>query len=116
MEVIWKGSAEQDLLRLRSDAYVLDETWRIRAASTGAPVAIELDPRYYKRIDDFEARIPAGPPSLRECTRLEVQGDVLFERDVVCKGSVRLVNRADDQRRLPAGTVVADTTVELADL
>jgi len=106
----------EDLLRLRSDAYVLDDTCRIRAVGTGAPVAIELDPRYYKRIDDFEARIPEGPPSLRECARLEVRGDVLFERDVVCKGSVRLVNSADEQRRLAAGTVVADATLDLSGL
>jgi UTP--glucose-1-phosphate uridylyltransferase len=105
----------EDLLRLRSDAYVLDDTCRIRAVGTGVPVAIELDPRYYKRIDDFEARIPQGPPSLRECARLEVRGDVVFEREVVCKGSVRLVNSADEQRRLAAGAVVADTTLDLTD-
>ena len=102
-----------DLLRLRSDIYTLDQDYQLRAA--GSPITlIQLDSRYYRRIDDFEARFPEGAPSLQECTQLTVQGDVRFGAGVVCKGAVRIINRTGEQRRLPAGMVLADTEIDLA--
>ena len=60
-----------DLLVLRSDAYLLDErSRRARRPSERAPRrSADLDKRVYKLIDDFEARFPAGPPSLVACDR-----------------------------------------------
>ena len=52
-----------DLLALRSDAYVLDEALaraRSRPSATASPPLVDLDPRYYKLVDDFDARFPAG--------------------------------------------------------
>ena len=77
-----------DLLVLRSDAYRLDERSRIVLAperSGVAPLA-ELDPRFFKLIGDFDARFPAGPPSLVGCERLTVRGDVRFGSGVVVRG------------------------------
>jgi UTP--glucose-1-phosphate uridylyltransferase len=73
-----------DLLGLRSDSYILDDQYRLRAdpARNGAPLVVDLDTRFYKLIDDFERRFPDGPPSLRRCATLTVKGDVLFERVV----------------------------------
>ena len=51
---------------------------------------VELDPRYYKLLDEFERRFPAGPPSLREAERLVVHGDVTFGAGVVVRGAVEL--------------------------
>jgi UTP--glucose-1-phosphate uridylyltransferase len=102
-----------DLLRLRSDFYTLDESYQVHAVATAVPTVIELDPRFYRRVDDFEARFADGPPSLRECARLAVQGDVRFGRDVVCKGLARVVNGGAAQRRIPDGTTIADATVSL---
>jgi UTP--glucose-1-phosphate uridylyltransferase len=78
-----------DLLVLRSDAYVLGEGARIALAEgrTEAPLA-ELDDEHFKLVRDFDARFPAGPPSLREARKLAVEGDVTFGRDVVVRGSV----------------------------
>jgi UTP--glucose-1-phosphate uridylyltransferase len=80
-----------DLLVVRSDAYVLDGDANLTLAPPrdGAPY-VDLDPGVYKLLDDFDARFPAGAPSLREADRLEVDGDVTFGRDVVVRGSVRL--------------------------
>jgi UTP--glucose-1-phosphate uridylyltransferase len=39
-------------------------------------------------VGDFEPRFPAGPPSLVECERLTVSGDVTFGRGVVIRGTV----------------------------
>ena len=78
-----------DLLALRSDAYVLHERPPRRArAEREEPPVIDLDPDYYKLVGDFEPRFPAGPPSLVACERLTVVGDVTFGRDVVVRGAV----------------------------
>jgi hypothetical protein len=42
------------------------------------PPLVDLDPRYYKLLRDFEARFPSGPPSLLRAERLVVRGDVVF--------------------------------------
>ena len=54
-----------DLLALRSDAYVLRDDRRVELApEREEPPVIDLDPDYYKLVGDFEPRFPAGPPSL----------------------------------------------------
>jgi UTP--glucose-1-phosphate uridylyltransferase len=80
-----------DLLALRSDAYVLTDDARVVLAEgrTTAPF-VALDPEHYKLLRDFEERFPAGPPSLVECNRFEVEGDVRFGAGVVARGDVRV--------------------------
>jgi UTP--glucose-1-phosphate uridylyltransferase len=71
-----------NLLVVRSDAYVLREDDALMAPAPERegmpPPVVELDPRYFKLLADFEARFPSGPPSLRRAERLEVRGDVTF--------------------------------------
>jgi UTP--glucose-1-phosphate uridylyltransferase len=103
----------EDLLRLRSDIYTLDQDYQLRAGAGSQMTLIELDSRYYKRIDDFEARFREGAPSLRECVQLSVHGDICFGADVVCKGVARIANRTGEQRKLAAGTLIEDREVDL---
>jgi UTP--glucose-1-phosphate uridylyltransferase len=92
-----------DLLALRSDAYVLRDDHRVELApEREAPPVIELDSQFYKLIRDFEARFPEGPPSLVECRRLTVSGDVTFGRGVVVRGEVSVEGPA----RIEDGTVL----------
>jgi UTP--glucose-1-phosphate uridylyltransferase len=80
-----------DLLALRSDAYVLGDDFRVELAPQRTePPVIDLDPDYYKLVGDFEPRFAAGPPSLVDCARLVVAGDVTFGRGVVVRGTVTL--------------------------
>jgi UTP--glucose-1-phosphate uridylyltransferase len=97
-----------DLLVVRSDAYVLtDEAHVELAPGRGeAPPIVDLDPRFYKLLGDFEARFPAGPPSLVACERLTVVGDVVFGRDVVVRGSVTIENTDAHQLRIDDGAVL----------
>jgi UTP--glucose-1-phosphate uridylyltransferase len=71
-----------DLLVVRSDAYLLQEDDALMVPAPEReglpPPVVELDPRYFKLLADFEARFPSGPPSLRLAERLEVRGDVTF--------------------------------------
>jgi UTP--glucose-1-phosphate uridylyltransferase len=78
-----------DLLLLRSDAYDLSGDGRLRRVPDHAPL-VDLDPAYYKLLPEFEARFPAGAPSLVGCESLTVRGDWTFGPDVVVRGRAEL--------------------------
>ncbi|MEA2420357.1 MAG: UTP--glucose-phosphate uridylyltransferase, partial [Thermoleophilaceae bacterium] len=86
---------------VRSDAYSLAEDWTVQPAADPIPL-VSLDSDYYKLVGDFDARFPFGAPSLRECRRLAVDGDVSFGRDVAVKGEVRL----EGPQAIPDGAVL----------
>jgi UTP--glucose-1-phosphate uridylyltransferase len=96
-----------DLLALRSDAYELHDDGRIVVAEgrSGAPL-VELDPDHFKLVRDFDARFPAGAPSLVDCERLAVRGDVAFGADVVVRGTVEVEQTGEGQRRIADGTLL----------
>jgi UTP--glucose-1-phosphate uridylyltransferase len=82
-----------DLLVVRSDAYVLHEDGRVEPAperAGAAPPVADLDPRFYKLLADFEARFPGGPPSLVRAERLAVRGDVTFGGGTVVTGAAEV--------------------------
>jgi UTP--glucose-1-phosphate uridylyltransferase len=91
-----------DLLVVRSDAYELTGDGQMRPCFDGEEPVVTLDENYYKLLPDFERRFPAGPPSLRRCHRLEVEGDVTFGADVVVMGKVRVTG----PRHVPDGEVL----------
>jgi len=93
-----------DLLSLRSDAYVVGEGRAVHLAPErqGVPPFVDLDGDHYKLVDDFDRRFPAGPPSLVGCDALRVEGDVRFGRDVVVRGEVTVHGPAS----VPDGAVL----------
>lgn len=97
-----------DLLAVRSDATVLDDDWRIvpNPARGERPLLVDLDPQHYKLVADFEKRFPKGPPSLVDCDRLTVHGDVTFGADIVVHGSVT-IDAATVGNELADGEVLA---------
>jgi UTP--glucose-1-phosphate uridylyltransferase len=98
-----------DLLALRSDAYVLHGDGRISVAperdGAGAPL-VDLDTAYFKLLRDFDARFPAGAPSLVGCESLTVEGDVTFGAGVVVRGTVMVQQGDDGPRRIDDGAVL----------
>ena len=98
----------EDLLALRSDAYVLRDDARVELDERrgGRPPVVDLDDEHFKRLADFDARFPAGAPSLVDCTRLSVEGDVAFGRDVVVRGTVTVAAEGGGQRRIEDGAVL----------
>merc|ERR1712190_378558 len=94
-----------DLLALRSDAYTLTDDYRITLAPerAGVPPNIKLDGRY-KFVDAMETLIPEGAPSLIGCKSLAVEGEVIFRKGVIFKGSVVVKNSGDGPKTLAAGT------------
>jgi UTP--glucose-1-phosphate uridylyltransferase len=93
-----------DLLVLRSDAYVLEDDGRVEPAPGRGdePPVVDLDDEFFKLLADFEERFGAGAPSLAGCERLTVRGDVTFGADVVVRGDVEV----DGPARIEDGTVL----------
>ena len=96
-----------DLLALWSDRYRLEPDGQV-VPNTDRALTIELDQRHFQTIEAFRARFPQGAPSLLEAESLSVSGDIVFAGAVTIRGRVRLVNHGPGQRRIGAGSVLAD--------
>lgn len=94
-----------DLLALRSDAYVVTGDLRLELASEcrGTPPEVVLDGAYYKLLPGLESGFGEGAPSLRNCSGFEVRGPWTFETGVVCEGEVAFVNDGNRAARVRAG-------------
>jgi UTP--glucose-1-phosphate uridylyltransferase len=94
-----------DLLVLRSDVYELTAEHRLAiSARRGRPAPyVDLDGTYFALLRDFDARFPAGPPSLVDCDRFVVHGDVSFGAGVVARGEVSV----DGPHSVPDGAVLS---------
>jgi hypothetical protein len=79
-----------DLLALRSDAYVITEDGRAMLAPerNGIPPEIDLDGDHFKLVDQLEAALADGVPSLLHCRRLTVRGPVRFSSSDRFEGDV----------------------------
>ena len=76
-----------DLLVVRSDYFVLDDSSHLVAVGEGPEPFVDLDSAY-RLVEGFETRFPHGVPSMAECTSLRVIGDPVFGRNVRCVGDV----------------------------
>lgn len=97
-----------DLLALRSDAYLLDATGRIRMhpSRKGSPLSVLLEHPAYSSVKGFEERFSQGAPSLLNCSSLVVRGDVRFEGGVTVEGDVEIINAGPGQAVVPEGSVL----------
>jgi UTP--glucose-1-phosphate uridylyltransferase len=96
-----------DLLVLRSDVYTVSDELVVEPVPerVGRLPFVELDKRFYKLVDEFEARFAKGVPSLREAERLVVSGDITFGAGVVVRGAVEL--DAEQPSTVPDGAVLS---------
>merc|ERR1711967_70122 len=93
-----------DLLALRSDAYVLTSDFRMELAPErkGVPPTVKLDDMY-KFVDAMDTLIPNGVPSLLYCTSLKIEGAVEFAAGVVIKGDVKIKNSSGQKKTVAEG-------------
>jgi UDP-N-acetylglucosamine pyrophosphorylase len=93
-----------DLLTLRSDACTITADGRVTLARErhGIPPKIDLDGSY-KLVDQLDAALAGGVPSLLNCDSLKVTGPVAFSREVTFQGSVTVTNPSAERRPVPAG-------------
>lgn len=80
-----------DLLTLRSDAYVIGDDGSVRLAPecAGVPPKVDLDD-HFKLVDQLDAALAGGAPSLKNCRRLKVSGPFAFSREMVFEGDVAI--------------------------
>ena len=97
-----------DLLAVRSDCFIFSEDYRLILNPDRRldSIRINLDPKYYGKIDLFNERFKNGVPSLLDCESLTIEGDVFFEANVTLKGNVIIVNRNPHREILRAGSVI----------
>ncbi len=93
-----------DLLTLRSDAYDIrkDGTAALVPERQGIPPHVELD-HHYKLVDQLEAALAGGVPSLKGCRNLKVKGEVLFNKDAIFQGDVTVENPTHTPLPVPPG-------------
>jgi len=95
-----------DQLVVRSDVYDLRSDFVLDRVSDELPF-IDLDPDYYRLVDDFDKRFPEGAPSLVKARSLRVRGDWTFGAGVTVVGDVTL-DKPRSAQRVPPGTVLSD--------
>jgi UTP--glucose-1-phosphate uridylyltransferase len=97
-----------DLIVLWSDVYELDRSGKVvqNSKRTLGDISVFLDPEYYAKVEDYRARFPHGVPSLIDCKRLEVKGDVLFGKNVHVSGEVMITNGSAKQLVIDDNTVI----------
>ncbi len=94
-----------DLLSLRSDAYTVTADWLLALAAdrNHVPPVIDLDGAHYKLVDQLDAALAGGVPSLVDCRELAVCGPVRFNAGNVFRGKVAITNASGSVKDLPAG-------------
>ncbi len=95
-----------DLLLIQSDCFIISDQSTIipnPEVQNHSP-QINLDEKFYKKIDEFEKRFPYGAPRLSGCRLFEVRGDIKFGANIVVKGETRLVNKNQEQVVVPDNT------------
>ncbi|KAL6744228.1 hypothetical protein Aduo_017185 [Ancylostoma duodenale] len=93
-----------DLLAISSNLYSLSaERSLVLNRSRPAPT-VELG-KFFQNVDEFHARFDDYPDIL-ELDSLKVEGDVQFEKGVVLKGNVHIVNKSDRQHTITTGTCI----------
>jgi UTP--glucose-1-phosphate uridylyltransferase len=105
-----------DILNVMSDNYRVNGDFNLVPDPERdlPPIRIDLDPEFFRRIDDFQARFPDGPPSLRHCSSLKVRGDVVFEGHIFLQGQVEVVNHSKEQVRVTSQMIQeADNVLHL---
>jgi UTP--glucose-1-phosphate uridylyltransferase len=97
-----------ELLAIRSDCFTYSDACGlvVNPKRRLDPIQIDLDPKYYGRIDEFGKRFPYGPPSLLNCESLTVRGDVFFGNQVALKGNVVIRNSGRMPVTVPDATVI----------
>ncbi len=99
-----------DLLAVRSDCFLFSDDNQLivnpEKEHNDSNIKINLDQRYYGKIDMFNARFANGIPSLIDCESLKIIGDVLFEKDIKIKGNVVINNSGKSQVVIKNGTAI----------
>ena len=102
-----------DLFIMRSDRFHLTDSYEMEDGNYIFP-NVDLDPRYYKNIEDFNERFPYNVPSLAAANSVSIKGDWTFGRDVIMFADARLEDR-NEPSYVPNGEYVGPMGIEPGD-
>ncbi|MBC2695187.1 MAG: UTP--glucose-1-phosphate uridylyltransferase [Desulfobacteraceae bacterium] len=103
-----------ELLAVRSDCFLFSDDKQLivnperKQNDNCFNINIDLDPRYYRKIDMFNKRFANGIPSLVNCESLTISGDVFFENNVKINGNVVINNRSGSHAVIKEGAVIEE--------
>jgi UTP--glucose-1-phosphate uridylyltransferase len=97
-----------ELLAIRSDCFSFSDTCGLEVNSKRklGQIQIDLDSKYYGKIDEFGKRFPYGSPSLIECESLMVKGNVFFGNQVRLKGNVVIQYSGSSPVTIPDESII----------
>ena len=108
-----------DLFLLRSNAYVINKDNVLVLSDEcreGIAPIVDLDSKKFKLVQSLEAAIGGGVyPSLSQCTKLKVSGEVHMTGRNIFRGNVTIINSSKEPKVLPGG-IYENTTVDLTSL
>ena len=95
-----------DLLTLRSDAYDITPDGTVACSSPNAAASrrTSISTHHYKLVDQLEAALAGGVPSLKACRNLRVKGPVRFSSGVSFEGDVTIKTASTAPVEIPPGT------------
>ena len=103
-----------DLLLLRSDAYMISEDHIpvLHPACRGVAPIISLDSKKYKLVEALEEATAHGVPSLVDCKRLAIKGIIHMSSSTRFVGDVAIVNRSEEARLVHG--IIQDTELDVS--
>ena len=99
-----------DLFIMRSDRFHLTDSYEMEDGNYIFP-NVDLDPRYYKNIDDFNERFPYSVPSLAAAKSVTIHGDWTFGQNVRLFADAVLEDKGEPSY-VPNGEYVGPQGVE----
>nr|WP_236630812.1 UTP--glucose-1-phosphate uridylyltransferase [Bifidobacterium aemilianum] len=99
-----------DLFIMRSDRFHLTDSYEMVDGNYIFP-QVDLDPRYYRFIQDFDERFPYSVPSLAAANSVVVKGDWTFGQDVSMYSDARLEDQGSSAY-VPRGEFVGPQGIE----
>jgi len=106
-----------DLLLLRSDAYIISDDFRmvLNPECGGSAPILSLDSKKYKLVGKLEEATKDGIPSLVNCKRLTIKGLVKMSSKVSFVGEVKIVNESNEAKTIP-NRKIEDEELNLTDV
>ena len=103
----------EDLLALRSDAYQVSDDFEIQLCESrgGVPPEVGLSDEIYKNYKTFEEMTPYGPPSLKKCESIQVEGPVKFGKEISFEGTITITNDSKLVKEISSGKYIENNIV-----
>lgn len=100
-----------DLLLVKSDLFFLEHgALKLDATREGFPNPLIKLGSYFKKVNDFQKRIPHMPKIL-ELDHLTITGNVNLGRNVTLKGTVIIVVNEGESIDIPNGSVLENVVI-----